>query len=177
MEATSCILNTKRSIDDTWVNDNEDTKSTTKIIISNNGKHVQIFEKANSKDCDWGTEDLIPESNSTNMYWTIFDTSTSKSTFIFTINKNKMEVRYERAYKSSTKESEIFVENFTRLNLYKQEPIKEEYTIKRETPGFFYFLPSTYHLQYNEDKSYKRMSKSVFSRSILTKVRYAISSS
>ncbi|NMH88776.1 hypothetical protein [Flavivirga algicola] len=122
METISSILTTTNTIDGTWVNNDKDTKSTTKIIITNRGKNVQVLGENDSKSCTWGTRSLTPETNSTNMYWAVFDTRNVKSIFIFTIDNNKMEVRYEQDYKSPSRETKRFVENFTRLNLHVCEP-------------------------------------------------------
>lgn len=117
MEALSSILTTKNTIDGIWINNDKDTKSTTKIIISNNGKKVQVFDKDSSNDYAREAKILTPETNSTNMYWAIFDSSIAKSIFIFTINNDKMEVRYEQDYKSPSRETKRFIVNFTKLNL------------------------------------------------------------
>ncbi|GAA3590829.1 hypothetical protein Q4Q39_15610 [Flavivirga amylovorans] len=205
MEDTDSILTIKNAIDGIWINNNKDSKITTKIIISNNGKNVQIFDKCSPKYYDNETNTLTPEGYSTNMYWAIFNSCVSKSTFIFTIDDNKMEVRYEQDYKSTSIEPERFVENFTKLDSAIHEPVMTQTyletkaqtemelediptqvldntpillcddlfanndienlyettkvgmkisTIKDLTSGFFYYLPSTYHLQYNNDKSY-----------------------
>ncbi|WP_303317903.1 hypothetical protein Q4Q34_18500 [Flavivirga abyssicola] len=122
MEDVDCMLTIKSTIDGIWVNNNKDTKNATKVIISNNGKHVQIFDKYNRKYYDKGTHVLIPECYTANMYWTIFNSSIVKSTFIFTIDNNDMEIRYEQDYKS-TSETKRFVENFTKLNPSIIEPI------------------------------------------------------
>ncbi len=121
MEAISSMSATTNTIDGTWINSDEEKKRTTKIIISNRGKNVQVIDEGGSKKYNWGTKVLTPETNSTNMYWAIFDTHKAKSTFIFIINNHKMEVRYEQDYKSPSMETKLFVENFTKLNLHAYE--------------------------------------------------------
>ncbi len=184
METISSTLTTSYTIDGTWINNEKDTKSATKIIISNRGKNVQVLKRGHSKNCDWGTKILTPETNSINMYWAIFDNSIAKSTFIFTINNNKMEVRYEQDYKSPSKEAKRFVENFTKLDLPVYEPIvastpvevmastaieledqlkhnddrpillSDDSESNHDFKHLYYDLPSTYHLRHNDNQNH-----------------------
>ena len=194
------------AIDGTWINDNKNTKDITKIIISNKGKNVQVFGKCSPKDCDWGIKKLTPKRNSTNTYWGIFDSSIAKSTFMFTINNNKMEAKHVRDYKSPSRPTKRAVEKFTKLNLFIARPIlvsttgttspstsqpepedttpqgpdntpislwddlvadhdfefpyeitnvrMDIYPDKNPASGTFYYLPSAYHLRWNEDEGY-----------------------
>ncbi|TGV01443.1 hypothetical protein [Flavivirga rizhaonensis] len=134
MEDVDCMLAIKNTIDGIWVNNNKDTKNATKVIISNNGKHVQIFDKYNRKYYDIGTNILIPECYTTNMYWTIFNSGITKSTFIFTIDNNDMEVRYEQDYKSTSIETKRFVENFTKLSPSIIEPTVMPMSVETKMP-------------------------------------------
>ncbi|MDO5969118.1 hypothetical protein Q4Q35_04790 [Flavivirga aquimarina] len=135
MEALVNILTIKNTIDGIWINNNKNTKNTVKIIISNNGKNVQVYGKYNQKDYSWGTKILTPEINSTNMYWTVFHNIKAKYTFIFTIDNDKMEVRYEQDYKSPSKETKWFTENLTKLNLYEYESVVASKPIEIVTPS------------------------------------------
>ncbi|AUP77598.1 hypothetical protein [Flavivirga eckloniae] len=130
METTQNILTFKNTIDGIWINNDKNTKKIAKVIISNNGKNVQVFDKYGSNDSDWGVKVLTPETNSTDMYWTIFYSRLVKSIFIFTINRNIMEVRYEQDYKSSSKETESFVENFTKQDECLNESIDTTTSVK-----------------------------------------------
>ena len=134
MEDADCILTIKSTIDGIWVNNNEDSKSTTKVIISNNGKNVQIFDKCSPKHYDRRTNILTPEGYSTNMYWAIFNSDIAKSTFIFTIDNNNMEVRYEQDYKSPSMETKRFIENFTKLDLSIDNSVVTSTYARTKTP-------------------------------------------
>ncbi|MDO5981470.1 hypothetical protein [Flavivirga spongiicola] len=123
MTTTSSTSTVSNTIDGTWINDNKNTKGITKVIISNKGKNVQVYGKCSPKDCDWGRKRLVPKRNSANTYWGIFDTSIAKSTFMFTINTNKMEARHVRDYKSPSRPTKRSVEKFTKLNLFIARPM------------------------------------------------------
>lgn len=123
MTATRSTSTVKNSIDGTWINDNKNTRGITKVIISNNGKKVRVYGKCSPKDCDWGIKKLSPKSNSTHVYWGIFDSSIAKSTFMFTINNNKMEARHTRDYKSISRATKKSIEKFTKMNLFIASPI------------------------------------------------------
>lgn len=112
---SSGTTTTTNSIDGTWTNDNKNTRSITKIIISGNGTKVQVFGKCHPKDCDWGIKKLTKKGNST--YWGIFDSNIAKSTFMFIIDNNKMEARHARDYKAANKPTRRSVEKFTKFQL------------------------------------------------------------
>lgn len=101
------------TIDGTWLNTNKSTKSTTKIIISNNGKKIRVYGKCSPKDCDWGTKTIEPQRQK-NLYYAIFDSKIAKSTFQLHLNGQTLEVKHLRSYKSRSRGVKRFVEKFTK---------------------------------------------------------------
>ncbi|WP_044398112.1 hypothetical protein [Lacinutrix sp. Hel_I_90] len=88
------------TIDGTWENTDKNTRSITKIIISNNGTKIQAFGKCSPKDCDWGTTRL---SSSRGTYYATFKLSNGTSSFNFSIKDNVMSNTHTKVYKLASK--------------------------------------------------------------------------
>lgn len=105
----------KNTIDGTWVNTNANTRSITKVVVSNNGKNVRVYGKCSPRDCDWGTKTLSPL-RGLNMYRAVFDSRIATSTFTFTFNKN-LTARHTRKYKSQSR-VKTTTETFKKLQIF-----------------------------------------------------------
>lgn len=119
--ATSSIKPTSvksNSIDGTWTNNNKNTGGLTKIIISGNGTKIQAFGKCSPRDCNWGVKKLTPRGSTKDQYWGIFDSRVAKSTFLLIFNKNNLEIRHQRDYKSATRPTKRTVEKFTKFQMF-----------------------------------------------------------
>lgn len=108
----STTTTAKNKIDGIWINTNKNTRSITKIIVSNNGRNIQVFGKCSPKDCDWGKKPLTPL-RSINTYRAIFPSSVATSTFTLKFG-DKLEATQNRVYKSPSRGTKTSVETFSK---------------------------------------------------------------
>lgn len=106
---------TASTIDGVYTNNDANTRSTTKIVISNKGKKIQVFGKCSPNDCDWGVKSLTPLRGKVNTYRGIFESNIAKSTFKLTFSKNNIDVVHTRDYKAVSRPTKVYKNTFTKL--------------------------------------------------------------
>jgi len=78
-------------LDGTWVNKDEDTRSTTRLIISDNNQTIHGFGSCTPTDCDWGETPINAGDNQSD-YIAVYAYTWKTATFRITYNKESDEL-------------------------------------------------------------------------------------
>ena len=100
---TNPTINTTGSaastFDGTWVNKDANTRSITKVVVSNQGKTIRVFGKCSPQDCDWGEKPVTFVS--ANKYRAVYDQNFATSILNLSLAQNILTLQNTRTYKDN----------------------------------------------------------------------------
>ncbi|AHM59363.1 hypothetical protein D770_05480 [Flammeovirgaceae bacterium 311] len=88
------------TLDGTWINKDPNTRSITKVIISNQGRTIRVFGKCSPKDCDWG-EKPVSVVVAGSKYRAVYDQGSATSNLNLTLAQNSLSIQNNRTYKDN----------------------------------------------------------------------------